>query len=221
MFSESTPVPAETVTTRVLLGAAAIAGPLFLALAIAQMLTRTGFNVERQPLSLLSLGDFGWVQVTNFIATGLLVMAGAMGFRRRMTPGTAKTLGPLLIALFGAGTVVAGLFPPDAAFGFPPGAPGGMPAQVSSHGLLHGVGFDIAFLSLIVATFVFARRYGSHSERSWRAYSLVTGCAIPVLIVLGISLGRFMGLAFFVTAFIAFSWLTAVALQQRTLTREG
>jgi len=213
MHSKST-VPTDR-GTRTLLAGAVIAGPLFFALAIAQMLTRTGFDFERHPLSLLSLGEFGWVQVANFIATGLLVLAGAIGLRRVMTPGPAANWGPGLIALFGAGTVLAGLFPPDAAFGFPPGAPGGVPAHVSSHGLLHGVGFDVAFLSLIVATFVFARRYRLRSERNWRAYSLVTGSAIPVLIVAGMSLGRFMGLAFFLTGLLAFSWLTVVASQQR------
>jgi hypothetical protein len=221
MHPKSTPVLAGTATTRALLGGAVIAGPVFFALAIAQMLMRAGFDVERHPLSLLSLGQFGWIQATNFIATGLLVLAGGVGFRCVKTPGARATWGPLLIALFGAGTVVAGLFPPDAAFGFPSGAPGGMPARVSSHGMLHGIGFDIAFLSVIVAAFVFARRYRSRSERSWRAYSLATGCAIPVLIVAGMILGRFMGLAFFVTGLVAFSWLTAVASQQRTLTREN
>src|SRR5215469_3397972 len=146
MHSKSTTqVPAGTAATRALLGGAVLAGPLFLALASAQMLMRTGFNAERHPLSLLSLGEFGWLQVTNFIATGILVLGGAVGFRRAMTAGPAATWGPVLIALFGAGTVVAGLFRPDAAFGFPPGTPEGLPAHLSSQGLLHGIGFDIAF----------------------------------------------------------------------------
>jgi hypothetical protein len=213
--------PMSTAITKALLSSAVVAGPIFFALAIAQMLTRTGFDIARHPLSLLSLGEFGWVQRTNFIVTGLLVLVGAVGFRRAMTTGPGATWGPILVALFGAGTVVAGLFPPDAAFGFPPGTPEGVPAHISSHGLLHGVGFDVAFLSLIFATFVFARRYPARSQRGWRTYSIRTGIAIPVLIVAGMTLVRFMGIAFFLTALIAFGWLSTLGSLHRTQLRYG
>lgn len=207
-------------TTKALLSSAVVSGPIFVGIAILQMTTRTGFDIMRDPLSLLSLGEFGWVQVMNFIITGLLLLAGAIGFRRTMSTGPGMKWGPLLISLFGAGTVVAGFFPPDAAFGFPPGSPQGAPVRLSTHGLLHGIGFDIAFLSLIIVAFVFARRYRLSSQRGWRRFSIATGSAIPLLIVLGIIYTPFMGIAFLLTAVIAFGWLGAVAWQQRTDVRE-
>lgn len=204
-------VPGRITAPKILLLGAVLAGPVFNAVVIAEMLTRAGFNLARHPLSLLSLGEAGWIQVANFIVTGLLVLVGAVGFRRALAAGVGRTWGPILIGLFGAGTVVGGLFPPDAAFGFPPGSPNGVPAQLSGHAILHGVGFDVAFISLIAASLVFARRYRAHSRRGWCAYSLATGVTIPVLIVGGMSVAHFMGIGFFIAALIAFTWLTAVA----------
>ena len=39
--------------------------PLFYVVVVAQMLTRTGFDIGRHPLSLLSLGDAGWIQIAK------------------------------------------------------------------------------------------------------------------------------------------------------------
>jgi hypothetical protein len=46
-------------------------GPLFYVVVVLQILTRTGFDIRRHPLSLLSLGDAGWIQIANFILTDL------------------------------------------------------------------------------------------------------------------------------------------------------
>jgi Protein of unknown function (DUF998) len=156
----------------------------------------------------------------NFIITGLLVLTGAVGFQRAMKAGEGINLAPVLISLFGIGTVIAGLFPPDAGFGFPPGAPKGAPPRMSFHGLLHGVGFDVAFLSLIVVAFLFARRFHLRSQRGWRLHSTVTGTAIPLLIVIGIVSRSFMGIAFLLTALLAFSWLSVIAARQRAQVRD-
>jgi Protein of unknown function (DUF998) len=54
-----------------------VAGPLFVLTAAAQLALRDDFDLTRQPLSLLSLGPFGAVQVANFVVTGALYVAGA------------------------------------------------------------------------------------------------------------------------------------------------
>ena len=59
---------------RILLGCGVIAGPLFVGVAAVQMLTRDGFNLARHPLSLLSLGAFGWVQITNVVLAALALV---------------------------------------------------------------------------------------------------------------------------------------------------
>ena len=96
-----------------------LAGPLFVLVAAAQVLTRDGFDITRQPLSLLSLGDNGWIQIANFIVSGVLVLAFAVGLRRTLASGRGRTWGPVLIGGYGAGLVVAGIFTPDPSQGFP------------------------------------------------------------------------------------------------------
>ncbi|MFD5872145.1 DUF998 domain-containing protein [Streptomyces sp. NPDC060322] len=52
-------------------------------------MTRDGFDFTRNALSQLSLGALGWIQVTVFLLTGLLVIAGAIAIRQalRDAPG--------------------------------------------------------------------------------------------------------------------------------------
>ena len=58
-------------------------------MSVAQAATREGFDILRHPLSLLSTGDLGWLQITNFVVAGVLALVGARGLRTAMrgTPG--------------------------------------------------------------------------------------------------------------------------------------
>ncbi|NEA30297.1 DUF998 domain-containing protein [Streptomyces sp. SID13031] len=49
-----------------------LAAPLFLTLWALQAFTRDSFDPAKHPISLLALGDAGWIQITNFILTGSL-----------------------------------------------------------------------------------------------------------------------------------------------------
>ena len=104
--------------TRALLTCGGVAGPLFVGVAILEILTRPGFDLGRHPISLLSLGDFGWIQIANFIGSGLLTIGFALGVRRVLHGGPGGTWGPLLIGVYGTGLIVAGVFVPDPAWGF-------------------------------------------------------------------------------------------------------
>jgi hypothetical protein len=78
-----------------------------------QMLVRDGFDIRRHALSLLTNGNLGWIQILNFVLTGLLVIAGAFGMRRALRWGRGRTWGPLLLGVHGLGLIGAekGLFP--------------------------------------------------------------------------------------------------------------
>jgi Protein of unknown function (DUF998) len=167
--------------TKGLLACGVVAGPLFVAVAVLQALTRDGFDLGRHPLSLLSLGALGWIQIANFVVAGLLAVAFAVGLRRVLHPGRGGTWGPLLIGAYGVGLVAGGVFLADAGAGFPPGAPAGAPEQLSWHGILHDAGHLLAFLSLIGACFVLARRFAALGQRGWAGYCVATGVALLVL----------------------------------------
>ena len=189
-----------------------VAGPLFIGVALIEGVTRQGFDLVRLPLSLLSVGDGGLVQVANFIVTGLLVVMCALGMWRVLHPGPGGTWGPRLVGVFGLGLIAAGVFSPDPAFGFPPGTAQGVPSGAQSwHSQLHGIAFDVAFLALIVNCFVFVRRFAILRQRGWAAYCAATGVVLPTLIVLGFANMAIIGLLFLAAGAIAVAWLASIA----------
>jgi hypothetical protein len=171
------PTATATTLTRALLACGVVAGPLFVAVGLLQMLTRDGFDPTRHPLSLLSNGDLGWIQIGNFVVAGLLFAASAVGMRRVVHPGRGGTWGPLLLGVYGAGLMMGGVFVADPALGFPPGTPDGIPEQLSWHGTLHNVAPVLASLALIAACLVFARRFAARGQRGWAAVCVAVAAA--------------------------------------------
>jgi hypothetical protein len=200
--------------TTLLLACGVIYGPLFYVVVAVQAFTRAGFDIRKHPISLLSLGDAGWIQVTNFIVAGLLAMACAAGLRTSLTGSGGKSWGPLLIGISGLGMIIAGIFPPPAVLGFPPGTPDGMPQIVGASGQLHGVGFLLAFGPLITDMFVFGRRYYLVGSRGWGFYSIATGVTTPLLVLPGFILQKPASLSFAFAGIIAFGWVSALAGHQ-------
>lgn len=169
-----------TASTSRLLACGIVAGPLYLAVALIHAFTRDGFDPSYHPISLLSLGDLGWIQIGNFAVAGVLYVAFAVGMRRVLHPGRAGTWGPLLVGALGAGLILAGAFVTDAGAGFPPGAPDGAP-QISWHGMLHEVGFVLATIGMIAGPLVFARRFAALKRRGWVAACIATTVAVVVV----------------------------------------
>lgn len=161
---------------RVLLGCGVAAGPLFTAVALVQVLTRDGFDLRRHPLSLLSLGDLGWVQIANFVVTGTLCAAFAVGLRRSCEPGWAGRWGPLLFGCFGLGLVMGGVFVTEPYDGFPPGAAADtVDGSAGWSSLLHDIAAGVAIDLALVACLLIGRRFRRAGEAGWAAYSLLTG----------------------------------------------
>jgi hypothetical membrane protein len=157
---------------RALLAGGVLAGPVFVGSALLQGLTRDGFDFRRHPVSVLSNGDLGWIQIATFLATGLLCVGAALALRR--TPPTGSAWLPRPLALYGLGLMAAGVFSADPADGFPAGTPRGA-GQISWHGGLHFLAGAVAFVPLIVATVLVGRRAVRRGERARASYSLVTG----------------------------------------------
>lgn len=158
-----------------LLACGIAAGPVFVAVWAIQAFTRAGFDPGRHPLSLLSLGELGWIQIANFVVSGALLVACGLGLRR----AGAGLWGPLLVGLNGVGLIIAGVFPTDAGAGFPPGAPAGAPERISWHGVLHEVGFVVAMVSWLAACAVFGRYFARLRERG----RLATCAAAPLAVL--------------------------------------
>lgn len=200
--------------TRALLACGVVAGPLFVVLALLQVLTRTGFDLRRHPLSMLSLGDMGWIQIANFVITGLLAVACAVGMRRVLRGGLAGMWGPLLVGIYGVGLIAAGVFTADPALGFPDGAAAGVPDELSWHAVVHGLAASLAFLSLTIATFVFIRRFAAARSWGWVAYCAITGVAALALSPLGGDDGISVRLA--IGAAVTWTWTSLMARRLMT-----
>jgi hypothetical membrane protein len=171
----------EEIMKHKLLACGVLAGPLFFAVSLAQAFTRDWFDPTYHPISLLSLGDLGWIQIANFIVTGALLIACAVGMWRVLHPGRAGTWGPILVAASGIGLIVAGVFVSDAGAGFPPGTPDGPPEHFSWHGILHEVGFAVTTLSWLAACFVFRRRFAALGQRGWARACVAAPVAVIVV----------------------------------------
>jgi len=201
-----------TRVTRTLLGYGIIAGPIFIVVALAQALTRDGFDLARHQWSLLSNGDLGWIQITNFVVTGLMTIALAVGLRRALGPGRGGTWAPRLIAVYGASLIGAGAFRADPALGFPAGAPDKV-TEVSWHGMLHFVSGGIGFACLIAACLVLARRFAAEGRRGWATSSRVIGVLFLAGFI-GVAAGAGStgtNLAFVAAVVLAWAWVSALA----------
>src|SRR5437588_3534055 len=170
--------------TRILLLCGAIAGPLFILIVLIQDYARPGFDPRLQPLSLLSLGDWGWVQIVNFVLAGVLNLLYAVGLWRRLHPGRAGTWGPLLIGAYGLGLIAVGVFRTDPANGFPPGVIA--PTGPSWHGVIHALGGLFVFVFLAAALAVFARFFLARKEWGWAFYCLASAVLILLIFFGGI-----------------------------------
>jgi hypothetical protein len=200
----------STKLTRALLVCGVVAGPLFAVVGLAQAFTRPGFDLTRHALSLLENGDLGWIQISSFLLTGLLFIACAAGMRQAMHGSHGGTWGPLLIAVLGAGMVGASFFRADPGLGFPPGTPADA-NTLSWHGMGHLMVGTVAFIALIAACFVFARRFASQRQRGWAAYSAVTGALFFVALA-GLSSGHlWMNRTFVFTTLNALVWVSVMA----------
>jgi Protein of unknown function (DUF998) len=203
----------STTLTRALLACGVVAGPLFVLVALLQVLFREGFDLSRHPISLLSLGEWGWIQITNFVVGGLLAIAFAIGLRRALRPGRGATWAPLLVGGYGLGLIAGGVFVADPALGFPPGTPDGIPDHFSWHGLLHAFAPPLASLALIAACFVLVRRFAGLGQRGWATYSAGTGVACLALAAWPDQQTVSIRLA--VLILISWAWVSALAISLR------
>lgn len=204
----------RTRVTKSLLGYGVLAGAVYVMVVAVQEVTRFGFDPARHDASLLANGSFGWIQSTNFVVSGLMVVAAAVGIRRALSGERGGTWGPVLIGGYGAGLIGAGVFTADPAFGFPPGAPDGA-AAISWHGAAHLATAAIGFIALIAACGVFARRFAAQRQRRWAGYSVVTG-VLFLAGFLGIASGSgnvAVTLGFTAAVVIAWLWLAALSVR--------
>src|SRR5713226_2285535 len=164
----------QSVATRLLLACGVIAPLLNSVVILILGAIRPGYNAWIVPDSNLELGDGGWIQITNYIVTGVLLLAFAIGMRLLLRTGRGSTWGPILLGIYGLTFIVTGPILPDPALGYPPGAS----SALTIHGAIHILFGLLQFTSLIAACFVLARRDAALERRGWSWYSVATGLLV-------------------------------------------
>jgi len=199
---------------RALLLCGVVGPPLFIATFLVEEATRPGYSWWRNFVSSLATGEGGWVQIANFLVWGTLAVAFAIGVVRIgwVAPG-------ILLILYGAGLLVAGVFVTDPSLGYPPGAP----PEHTTHGMIHGLAGLGVFTLNAVAAFVVARRFAIAQRRGWAIYSTVTGLLIAALFIastavsvqdeLGLWSNAPTGLLQRISIVVGWTWIAAFALR--------
>src|SRR5262245_17006130 len=199
--------------TRSLLWCGVVAGPFYLAVGLAQALIREGFDLGRHPLSLLANGPGGWIQTANFVLTGLLVLAAAVGLGRVLGPKSRAVT--WFLGGFGVAMLVAAIFRADPLDGFPPGTPKGFPTSISSTGLVHFVAGAFGFIFLAISCF-FAARVLSRRNVPLALISLLSGLAV----VLGFFGGFVLPLGIlgiWIAVVVGWAWLAIISFRLNRL----
>jgi Protein of unknown function (DUF998) len=209
MESSASAVGRETPVTPFLLRCGVVAGPLYLTVGVVQGLVRDGFDFARHPLSVLANGPGGWIQTANFVLTGLMVVAAAVGFRRVLGP-TSRAV-TWFLGGFGVAMIAAAVFPADPVDGFPPGTPEGFPTSISAPGLIHFIAGGLGFLCLAISCFAAARTMSRRKLPSLARLSLFSGLAVVLGFFGGMVLPiGILGIWFAVV--LGWAWLTLMSL---------
>ena len=187
---------------------AGVVGPIIFVLGftIAGWLTPDYSPLRQSVSSLGAEGPYLWLQNANFIVFGLLLMAFALGFFQQMqqllTREGALT-STLLLMLTGAGLVNDGFFTEG--------------PVTTLHGLLHGLGFLVIFVSLIVALFIVGHQLSSLA--AWRSagwYSTMTGLLTLGVLILSAVFAeplQLTGLFQRVLVVVAFGWYVVMGIR--------
>jgi hypothetical protein len=125
-------------TTKGLLTCGIIGVFLFIIMFPIQGQLRVAYSPIKFPISSLSIGEFGWIQISNFIIAGSLIFLSSIGFRQATPLLKNSLLTSILIGAVGLGLVGAGIFSTDPLYGYPTTEPLKI-VSFTIHGQLHHV----------------------------------------------------------------------------------
>jgi hypothetical membrane protein len=204
----------QKVSIRLLLAGGAIGPLLFMVVFLIEGATRPHYSVWQDGVSALELGEGGWMQSTNFIVCGALVLGFAIGLRLLLRTGRGSTWGPILLGIVGLCMIGAGIFVTDPGLGYPHEA---STITLTVHGTLHNLISLVGFISLPAACFVLARRDAADpASRGWAWYSVATGLLVVVFFVLTAVvevLGGPTGLTQRIFLIVGWSWIALLAIR--------
>jgi hypothetical protein len=145
-----------------------LAPAIFVGVFTVEGILRNGYDPLKMYISALSLGNRGWLQISNFIVLGLLLFIFTLGLSKEFQTGKASRGGIITLYIISVLFFISGPFVMD---------PTETPAdQMSVHGLIHGLSGGIVFLLMPIIIFIFLRRFFSDNNwQSFRWWTLILG----------------------------------------------
>ncbi|WP_214317624.1 DUF998 domain-containing protein [Nonomuraea sediminis] len=164
--------------TRILL-ACGFAPLVFVVVILLNGALQPGYDPINRWGSELSNGDGGWIQIANFVVTGLLTMAFAAGIHRALGSGPGSKAIPIFTGILGLCLIVGGVFVTDPNPGFPPGVQ--PPAEPTLHGWIHNLNLFPAWAALTAAILMAAYRAIVRKEAlAWILTTIIAGILTPL-----------------------------------------
>jgi hypothetical membrane protein len=112
---------------------------------------RPNYSWVRNFISELSIGDRGWIQITNFLVFGGLIFIFGLGMYREFQKRNILFSGPTILIIIAGSYFISGLFITDPGTVFT--------KQKSVHGIIHGVFGAIVFTLMPICCWVFFRQF--------------------------------------------------------------
>lgn len=153
-------------------------GPLlFVTTFLVEGWQRPGYQPLKMYVSELSLGERGWIQITNFIIFGVLFLLFTRAVTAEFPTGKASRVGPILLTITAICYLLSGPFVMD---------PANTPRdQMTVPGTLHGIFGGIVFTLMPVLCFVFLRRFREDPRwQFFQSWTLVLGTLITAAVIL-------------------------------------
>jgi hypothetical protein len=151
----------------------------------------------------LALGPYGWVQISNFVASGLLLAIFAVGLHFGVTYGRGSRIGPGLLFVAGIAMALMG-FETDQITRTTPR---------TLHGWIHDLAF-VLFALLSALYFLWHRLRKVPLWRNHARYTLTTGVLAALLLVLP-------GVAYYLFLAVVLLWIGATGIRLWRSTHDG
>lgn len=164
-------------------------------------------SVIDEPISVYSLGEYGWLSQVGTIAMGLGLIGIALGLRETLVSGKRVTASWVLVLIAGLGFIISGLFVTD-----PTGA-----IESTTSGTFHELGGYLSMLSVLITVWmlrgVFSRdALYQHFARTQMWFAVLVTASMVALLTLGE--GQ-LGLMQRVFVFAVVVWLLVLAVRIR------
>lgn len=191
-----------------------VAPVIFISSFLIQGMFKKGYDSLRHPISSLSIGENGWIQVLTFIVTGTLMLIFSVEIQSRLK----DKLLTVVLVLTGIGLIASGIFTTDPLFGYPANEPN-ISKEFSVQGKLHSIFALLVFIGIPILCFRMSSYFNLLHKQAWRYYSIVTGITMLLLFVLtSLALNNFLrlkhwaGLIQRLCVIIGFVWISFWAI---------